>query len=181
MNVQARITLGVTLLLAVLQPAGSVLAEGTQPPQVPPTDDSQVIPWLGPDVPGLVSGEGGYRVFGPNAVLIVPIEPVASGPDSIETIYRAGWTDAYLGSYPKHNGSHNSQSDLVEQENWVDGAIRPQSQPGSWRDSCSKHQGGQFSNCPTSYDATGTSVAHSWHYFHTSGYADSDFQTEDTV
>ena len=64
-------------LLALLLSAASgvVVAQEPLPPQ---QEDSQHIPDLGPDEPGLTSGEGGYKVFGPRAVLFVPIQPLAS-------------------------------------------------------------------------------------------------------
>jgi hypothetical protein len=42
------------------------------------------------------------------------------------------------------------------------------------------HQGGQFSNCNTQALLTVPIIAHSWHHFHTSGYVDDNFETEDS-
>jgi len=157
--------------------SGVVVAQEPLPPQ---QEDSQHIPDLGPDEPGLTSGEGGYKVFGPRAVLFVPIQPLASSDKrSPLALYRAGYSDVYQ-SGDNMKGSHNSQSDLVEDKIWVDGAIKRSLH--EWDDSCSRHIQGQFAHCSTSmFDPQGPNfyTAHSWHYFEKAGYADEQFETED--
>jgi hypothetical protein len=114
----------------------------------------------------------------PSGKSLDPLSPTA--------LYRAGWTDAYWDMliFPfftiNHHGSHNSQSDLVENQIWVDGNLEVN---GNNVDSCSNHKSGQFAGCITTkidqwkYSITATS----WHFFHTPGYVDSNFSTAKTV
>ena len=137
----------------------------------------------GPEQPhseeGLVPGIGGYKVFGPNAVRIEPVKSIYNDSISPMVLYRAGYSDAYLISTHTYGGSHTSQSDLVEQQIWTDGGLKKSGDTG-WRDTCSLHQGGQFASCNTDYTGDRPTIAHSWHFFHKTGYVDSNFQTEDT-
>jgi hypothetical protein len=138
---------------------------------------------VGPPVPGQTSGVNGYKVFGPNAFGEAPaqaINPTLASPETITAPMRYWSTDAYLAG-GSAKGSHTSQSDLNEQEVWVDGAIRHSS--ASWVDSCRDHAAGFFAHCDTTmltYEFQ-TYVGHGWHHFHKSGYIDSDAQTEDRV
>jgi len=97
---------------------------------------------------------------------------------------RRGWTDAFWVWYPvwvwTHNGSHNSQSDLVENNIWADGNLTIK---GVVVSSCSKHTSGQYAQCGTSktlYEKL-SFTAKSWHFFHKTGYADTSFTTAKTL
>ncbi len=168
------------LILAIGVAPGVTRAEG-------PDRNGQLLPELGPVVPGLTPGVGGYKVFGPDAIQRVPVRPL--GPSrmspSMLNIYRAGWSDAYRNDCGQYyyclGGSHISQSDLVEEQIWVDGSIKT-NLDGTWRAFCSKHSEGQSAPCSSSWDPGGiwsSGTAHSWHHFHKTGYVDDDFQTED--
>jgi hypothetical protein len=176
--------LAVFALMALLLSVGSGVARADGP-----DGNGQIIPNLGPVVPGLTPGVGGYKVFGPDAIKREPIRRLGSvgiSPTTPNTLYRAGWTDEYQcadnGQYAC--GSHNSQSDLYEQEINVDGAARRNDSQG-WQDYQQQHTVGHIAVCFTRiyYGPIGrfyTAIGHSWHHFHTNGYGDSDFQTEDT-
>ncbi|MCL4488520.1 MAG: hypothetical protein M1570_10380 [Chloroflexi bacterium] len=169
-------------LLALNFGAGIAQAEG-------PYGETQLLPNLGPVQPGLTPGVGGYKVFGPDALKRVAVRrpslPGAS-PASPLTEYRAGWTDEYqCGDAPVYAcGSHNSQSDLNEEEINIDGAARRTDITG-WQDFQQKHTVGKIAVATTKiyYGPLGrlyTAIGHSWHHFHKTGYVDDDFQTEDT-
>jgi hypothetical protein len=150
-----------------------------------PDGNGRVIPNLGPVTPGLTSGVNGYKVFGPDAFRRVPIQPLSSSSiptNSINNLYRAVWTDEYGCGYTAC-GSHNSQSDLLEEKIWVDGAAK-WSWASGWQTSCGKHTAGHLAQCGTTlaqdFCAVWTAIGHSWHYFHTANYGDLDTQTEDT-
>ena len=156
-----RFALVIVLLLSIAS-ANVVLADGGKPP--PPTP--------------VVIRQGGPVVHSEPAV------PIGDFLLSAATVYRAGWTDAYwVWYYPaniEHHGSHNSQSDLVENNIWADGNLKVK---GVVVNSCSSHTGGQYTHCETSktYYLKYSITAKSWHYFHTSGYVDQNFTTSKTI
>lgn len=130
-----------------------------------------------PNPPPVVIRQGGPVVLREVAVQVV---------NSLfaPTAYRAGWSDAYwVWYYPlnwEHHGSHNSQSDLVENQIWADGSLKVN---GYNVASCSNHTSGQYAHCDTSktYYIKYSMTAKSWHYFHKTGYVDQNFTTSKTV
>lgn len=183
--------------LMMLLPVGIAQADG-------PTGDSkdgvselwtntqtEVHPELGPEVPGLTPGENGYKVFNPGAITIVPVKSVEKDREltiSGTGLYREGRTDTYLIMRDKMyaEATHNSESDLFEEDIRVEGAIK---QDGfGWADNCvdpeSGIRSGHLAHCQTSMpypQFLKTYIGHSWHHFHTTGYVDDDFQSEDRV
>lgn len=115
--------------------------------------------------------------------IAIPLEK-SLGPLSVTDVYRAGWTDAYWEwFYPvnvEHHGSHNSQSDLVENQIWADGSLNVD---GSNVHSCSDHKSGQFAGCVTTkvYYLPFQITATSWHFFQKTGFTDQNFSTSKTV
>ena len=143
-------------------------------------------PDLGPPSTNGVVGKNGYKVFDPGAIGIVSITPSGeSGDMTIMTVYRSGWTNAWLdfGTWQWHHfGSHTSDSDLWEDEIWVDGFLKVTTDPG-WRDACDNHRAGDNSYCGTNFDhiLPRTIYAKSDHHFHTDGYVDNNFSTADSA
>jgi hypothetical protein len=173
----------VTLLLSV----GPDAAMGQPPSDGPPLPEGvQVLPELGPAAPGQTPGVNGYKVFGPNAVRKVRVQPLAEGMKSITplTLYRSGYTDAWyfwLGPFAGYAyfGSHTSDSDLWEQQIWVDGFLKRKEQRG-WMNTCSTHTSGWRAHCNTSFQWESTcAYGESYHFFHTPGYQDDRFITRD--
>jgi hypothetical protein len=146
----------------------------------------QVLPELGPAVPGQTPGVNGYKVFGPNAVRQVKVQPLAEGMKSVAplTLYRSGYTDVWYywkGPFQPYvyNGSHTSDSDLQEQQIWVDGFLKRRGQTG-WMDDCDDHTSGSRAHCNTSFEWSAVcAYGESIHFFHTDGYVDDQFETAD--
>lgn len=119
----------------------------------------------------------------------VPAIPVGNNLlASLATVYRAGWTDATYVYYPtplpakwEHNGSHNSQSDLNEDDIWADGTLKVGT--AGVVDSCANHTVGYNAHCFTSktYQWKYTFTAKSWSFFHETGYGDQTLITEKTL
>lgn len=121
---------------------------------------------------------------------VIHREPILRTSGSVNApldIYRAGWTDAWRTTlwedgmlYVHHQGSHNSQSDLVEEQIWVDGSLNVD---GYSVASCPNHSSGQFVSCVTDYrlHISYPETATSWHFFHKSGYTDQNFQTQKSI
>lgn len=158
------LSLIIALLLSIAS-TNAASADNGNPPQPPPTP--------------VVIRQGGPVIHTESAL------PVGDLLVAAASVYRAGWTDAYWVFYPwppkwEHHGSHNSQSDLVEDNIWVDGSLKVQS---IVVDSCSNHTSGQYAQCGTdkTYYWKYTIVATSWHYFHKSGWVDQNFSTSKTI
>ncbi|MCE5293105.1 MAG: hypothetical protein LLF94_00640 [Chlamydiales bacterium] len=129
----------------------------------------------------IVIGKGGSVVYS---------EPVKTkgGLNSLAisaTSYRRAWSDAYWVFYPSnktwtHNGSHNSESDLVEEKIWTDGTLKVKEIVVA---SCSKHTSGQYAGCNTSklYSWKYAITAKTYSFFHKTGYVDQSFTTSETV
>lgn len=156
------------MLIVSMFPVPDVNANTDFPP---PNDQSPIV----------------IRQGGPT-IRIVPVYP--STPrlsDSMTTtVYRSGWTDATWVYYPyplkyEHNGSHNSESDLVEEQIWVDGSLNVGD--SGVVHSCSNHSAGQYAQCGTSktYSWKYKFTATSWHFYHKSGYVDQNFKTAKTL
>jgi hypothetical protein len=191
------------IVLAVLLSASAgkwteIVYAQTEPPSAEATPQSEsntttvLDPQLGPSFPGMVPGAGGYKVFEPGAIRRMPIRALrASEAASLSidpmALYRSGYTDAWIHWEPAgfgHYGSHTSDSDLFEQQIWVDGFLRPLSQPSSWWSQCQDHRSGHRATCTTYfwYPVFCRNIyAESFHHFHTDGYADDDFKTSDTA
>lgn len=147
-----------------------------------PDGDSGANTNLGSTDPGLIPGVNGYKVFGPDAIKQVPAQRLGLAGASPMTETRTGATDEY-GCGSTACGSHTSESELFESQIHVDGAAK-WSWASGWLDSCPNHTTGHLAQCSTQlqedFCRVWTAMGHSWHYFHTSGYLDSDFQTSDT-
>ena len=144
-------------------------------------NESVIRPDLGPEVEGLTPGVGGYKVFGPNAIVTQAIinEKESGGNRQYS---RTGTTDIWEVGGDTVMGSHTSDSELYEDEIWVDGAIKKSGQ--GWYDSDEDHTVGMFAYCNTQMPDPiwlQTFIAHSWHHFHTSGYVDWNPETEDSI
>jgi hypothetical protein len=168
-------------LVVVMVPASLVHADG---PPLPA--GTRVLPDLGPSVPGQTPGVNGYKVFGPNAVRRVPIRPSVEGGETTAplTLYRSGYTDVWYtwgGPFQPYvyNGSHTSDSDLWEEQIWVDGYLKRRNQIG-WMNNCRDHTAGSRAQCNTSFEWSAVcAYGESQHFFHTTGYADDHFTTSD--
>jgi len=187
-------TLSALALLGLIEaaPPSSGDPRGPSPaprnaPSLPPgewTNSEPILdPQRGPTFPGMMPGIGGYKIFGPGAIRKIPVRPVSS-PIDPQALYRSGYTDAWIHWEPPgfgHYGSHTSDSDLFEQEIWVDGYLRPLSSTGWWA-TCSDHRVGQRATCLTYfwYPVFCRNIyAESLHHFHTDGFEDDNFKTGD--
>ena len=145
--------------------------------------ETEVHSDLGPAEEGLTPGVGGYKVFGPDAIAIQSIQSVkGNGLMTLDVLYRTGTTDIFEISGPAVKGSHSSESDLFEDEIWIDGAIKEEGQ--GWYDSNYLHTSGMFAACYTQMPDRNwlqTFIAHSWHHWHTNGYNDWNPETEDSI
>jgi hypothetical protein len=149
-------------------------------------DEYVVRPDSGPEVEGFTPGVGGYKVFGPNAIATQAIQSEKESGGDIGTLgtglYRHALTDIWEAGGETVMGSHTSDSDLYEDEIWVDGAIKIDGQ--GWYDSDEDHTTGMFAHCTTQMPDPiwlQTFIAHSWHHFHTDGYVDWNPETEDSI
>lgn len=174
----------------------SVHAQTETPPiQTTPQSESNTTtlldPQRGPSFPGMIPGVNGYKVFEPRAIQRVPIRSLReAGPpssfSSILTLYRSGYTDAWIHWEPPgfgHYGSHTSDSDLFEQQILVDGFLRPLSD-SAWWSRCQDYRSGHRATCITYFWYPGfcrNIYAESFHHFHTDGYQDNDFKTSDVA
>jgi len=173
-----------TLLMNVIP--GVALADDPSPDKVLPGTVLADEPVIGPAT--------GYSIDepGPNAVVhkeaVQPLDDNTlqslSPGNSIAAIYRSGWTDGWHDwIYPltiRHVGSHNSDSDLNEDQIKVDGFMRMTS---SWSDSCKRHTSGTSAHCRTEVTANlfYSFYVESHHSFHKSGYPDTYFETGKNV
>lgn len=166
------VTCLVTLLVFAL--AGQALAD----------TGSQVRPDVGPSVPGLVAGQDGYKVFGPDAIKTAPLEatgqnsmaPLVENRTAISDIWKTG--DTFY-------GSHDSESPLYEDEIRAQGGIKWDIHQG-WDNTCdSGESSGYQAQCNTSMADPNIwwkddgFIAHTYHHFHKSGYVDWDPETQD--
>lgn len=153
------------MLIMSLMPIGVVSADDGNPP--PPTATPVTI-----------------RQGGPVVHVESAISNGGAAPAGVE-VTRSGWTDAWWDWYYPltyiHRGSHNSQSDLVEDQIWADGNLKRTG--GATIASCSNHTSGQYANCMTSktYYIMYAVTATSWHYFHKSGWTDQNFTTSKSI
>lgn len=134
------------------------------------------------DEKGIV-GENGYKVFNPGAIATTPI--MSTNRSLAASIYRSGWTDAWLSldwDSWEHHGNHNSSSDLWETHIGIDGRLKVTAESG-WRDTCSIHTSGKSYTCATSFHhyLPRTIRAESTHTFQTPGYVNDLFYTADNA
>jgi hypothetical protein len=177
----------VFVLLALLLSAvpGVVLADEPPPDEPLPGAVLADEPVLGPPV--------GYRVDEPSPGAVVhreAVQPLGGRIQSLGdgvrpmTTYRSGWTNAWHEwHWPLnwgHVGSHNSDSDLVEDEIWVDGFMKIKSY---WDDSCKRHTSGTSAHCRTelTYHLVYNFYVESHHTFHKAGYPDTYFETGKSI
>lgn len=170
-----RLLLVLVVLALVLGP-GTVLADDP-PLGAVPADE----PAMGPPP--------GYRIDEPSPGAVVHRVPVRPESASVEYLildqYRSGWTDGWWSwHYPldfDHVGSHTSDSDLVEEQIYVDGFLRVGD--GGWDDSCEHHTTGTTAHCNTcvTYHLEYSFYAESHHFFHKTGYQDDYFETGKNV
>lgn len=100
-------------------------------------------------------------------------------------VYRSGWTDGwYDWHWPLFSlvGSHDSDSDLVEDQIFVDGFMDVKI-VGKWSDSCFHHTTGTHAHCNTlkKYYLKYSFYVESHHFFHKEGYGDQYFETGKVV
>jgi len=149
---------------------GAVLADEPVlgPPEGYPADE----PWPG----AVVHQEAVQPLDGRAQSSSAGMRPMAT--------YRSGWTDGwYDWIYPitiRHIGSHNSGSDLVEDQINVDGFMKI---THYWDDSCSRHISGTAAHCRT--EVTANFYYHfyveSHHSFHKAGYPYTYFETGKSI
>ena len=161
---------------------GVALAQ--EPPPDEPSPDYGDLP-LGPPP--------GYRIDEPSPGAVVHREvihplgvPLDSGMN-LMTLYRSGWTDGWFNwfwpSWWDHVGSHTSDSDLQEDQIWVDGFQKRPAMSGWWA-TCSDHRSGETTahcNSVKRMHIPYTFYAESHHTFKKAGYADSYFETGKTI
>lgn len=146
---------------------------------------------IGPKYEGNVVGQNGYKVFKPGAIVAVPAISTEAARTLAAAQMRRGSTDAWLAwswsfDWKKwgwdHIASHNSNSDLWEDEIWVDGALKITTD-SSWRELCPKHTSGNNAACTTRFFQVlpRTIKAESSHYFKKSGFANSSFKSSDSA
>jgi hypothetical protein len=143
----------------------------------------EVRPDLGPMIEKGLVGENGYKVFNPGAIASAPI--ISKNRGLAASIYRSGWTDAWLSldwNSWEHHGNHDSSSDLWETHIGIDGRLKVTIDSG-WRDTCSIHTSGSSYLCSTSFHHVlpRTIKAESTHTFQTPGYVDEIFYTADNA
>ena len=153
-------------------------------------EGSRVIPDLGPQIEGLVAGISGYKVYHTGAIESRLAQPLNTNGHvtTLSSLYRAGYTDIWEtggSSSQTVHGSHNSESDLYEDTIDIDGRVKENGQ--GWSDYCGSPSSGTFNGCNTSmsdpnphWDYNDFTAA-SDHYFHTSGYNDEQFNTQDVL
>jgi len=171
------VALSLVLGSMVLSGMGTALADDEVS-----VEGTEVRQDVGPQVEGLTPGIDGYKVFGPEAIESQSAHP-EKGYTAPAAATRYAITDIWKTSSGYIHGSHTSESsDLVEDQIWVDGAIRRTTQ--GWRNSCSMHNAGMIATCHTEMpDANGSQTyeAKSWHHFHKTGYADWNPITNDIM
>lgn len=162
-----------------------------QEPETKPTiyinQETLFLPDFGAQHEGLVPGEGGYKVFRPGAFALMYFRPVTDRSRLAGTgLYRRAATDAFTyncGSIWGCGGAdHDSQSDLFEQEIWVDGCLKYRGNP-TWQVCDDDHTSGFIAHADTSLPGCFlcSFEAKSWHHFHTPGYRDWNPVTGDTA
>jgi hypothetical protein len=184
-------TIFVLLLTVLVLTDTGTLAQETDPTprpsdEVTKEEGSRVIPHLGPKEEGLTPGENGYKVYHADAIESRSVQSKKEA--TLSSIYRAGYTDIWeegIGEDQTVRGSHNSQSDLYEETIDIDGRIKKNGQ--GWSNYCGAPSSGTFHGCATSmadprpHFDWDDFTAKSDHYFHTSGYNDDNFSTQDTL
>lgn len=158
-----------------------------EPPPEGPVETPSGGPPLGPPP--------GYRIDEPSPGAVVhrvrirPLDTDAQVARDIlpMSIYRSGWTDGWFEwFYPHfwdHVGSHTSDSDLTEDQIWVDGFQRRVGMNGWWA-TCEDHkQGYSTAHCNSvkRLQIFYTFYAESHHTFRTAGYQDDYFETGKTI
>jgi hypothetical protein len=152
---------------------------------------TETRPNIGPNYEGNVVGQNGYKVFNPGAIVAVPITGIDDARAIAAAQMRRGSTDAWLAwswnfDWKKwgwdHIASHNSNSDLWEDEIWVDGALKITTD-SSWRELCPNHTSGNNTTCTTRFFQVlpRTIKAESSHYFKKSGFVNSSFKSSDSA
>lgn len=164
------------------------VAADDKPAEVTPTKNSaiEIHPDLGTTEPGGVVGKNGYKVFHPGAIAEVTVTALQA-PAAV----RRGFTDAWLAwswdwDWKKwgwdHRATHESTSDLWEEEIWVDGTLKVTTDT-SPRELCTQHTTGNRAVCNTKFFQIipRTIRGDSFHHFKKAGYADSNFNTGDNA
>lgn len=178
------------LLGALVSP---VLAQGEKPDDpITHNSSSQVRSDLGHLDPRFEVGKNGYKVFNIGAIASVNIKSSDDGNQafSLLSTYRSGFSDAWLdygvcGTVPcwYHYGWHESGSDLWEAEIWANGRLKVTTD-SSWRATCTgSPTSGDQSSCGTNFShlLPRTIRSETDHHFHTSGYVDDNFTTQDSA
>ena len=165
--------------------------ENAQGPSTEPTiyvnQETFFLPNFGVQRAGLTPGEGGYKVFRPGAFALMQVRPLTKSNGLAGTgLYRRAATDAFTyncGSSWRCGGAdHDSQSDLFEQEIWVDGCLKYRGNQ-TWQVCDEDHTSGFIAHADTSLPGCFlcSFEARSWHHFHTPGYRDWNPVTGDTA
>lgn len=152
------------------------------PPEANVNQRTEVRPDLGPPQAGLTAGKEGYKVFHPGAIVSAPARLNTSTGDVTINSTRRGNTDAYGSN--TIGGRHSSDSDLLEDQIRVDGAL--QKDGGPVVDDCIGSRTVSHATSCTNEVSTvnfgpGTYVGKSYHYFHKSGYVDTNLYTQDST
>lgn len=192
--------LSVFVLLAMLFSAttGTVLADDPAPNGPPPdiVERQAIEPIPGAELADepVLGPPPGYRADEPSTGAVVhrvEVRPLDGQVQSLNSemrpmaTYRSGWTDGWHDwIYPitiRHVGSHNSDSDLDEDQIGVDGFMRIGGP--SWDDSCDRHISGTSAHCRTEVTANFfySFYVESHHSFHTAGYPDTYFETGKSI
>jgi len=181
----------VIVLLATI--ASPVTAQGEQPndPAVY-NSTSEIRPELGLLDSRFEVGKNGYKVFNKGAIATVNIKSSENEFQAFGVLstYRSGFSDAWLdygvcATLPcwYHYGWHESGSDLWEAEIWANGRLKVTTD-SNWRATCTgSPTTGTKSSCGTNFShiLPRTISSQTDHHFHTSGYVDDNFTTQDSA
>jgi len=134
--------------------------------------------------PGLAPGVEGYRVFGKDArksvvVSFLTVDGFEANSQLLSTIYRSGWSDCFESSATIY-GNHNSGSDLYEDSILARGGIKKSGT--GWLTTAEQQRQGMSAFVVTSWpdpQFIQTWIAGTRHEFHTDGYVDAKFDTQD--
>lgn len=154
-----------------------------QPPNPWTNSTTEFRPDIGLMDPNLEPGVNGYKVFSPSAISVLMVSGYGKGSNGALSVLatRTAATDAstFLGNGV---GDHDSESELFENDIWVDGCIK-RTGNSTWADCDSDRTSGHIAHADTYMSGTygWQYTAKSWHHFHTTGYVDWNPVTQDSA
>lgn len=185
------VVVGTVLIGSSLGIASAQPLSHSNPPNARVNQTREVRPDLGPALrQDLSVGENGYKVFQPGSIAQIDTQRVdrdavstdrSKGGVGIQAT-RYGNTDAYI-QFGGPGSDHSSRSELSENSIQVDGTL--ESPQGAVQDDCldikSVRTAAYCSTYTTATTGSGTFTGRSRHFFHKSGYIDSELFTWDTT